>query len=234
MPKGNEPFEAAILSAAKNDIVKSIPGRAMDLSPKKTKGGVTLDNRNGSSSTLAVGEHSGYALLLAGDAGDTLLLGNWNGVARGGKGNDRIIGGTSGDIMRGNDGDDIIFSGFHTDKETYKILDGGNGDDILINQDGANAKFTGGLGNDIFVIEAGNGGSTTITDFNRNKDGTGDKIYITGLSDDQLASIKDAKGALKAAGIDGNLSRATEIEKTTVNVPIPQGGTQQVSAIVVR
>jgi len=130
---------------------------------------------------------------------DTVLGGEGNDVLLGGSGSDSLFGHEGNDILRGGANSDTIYGGANND-----VIDGGIGLDTLF----------GGAGNDSFVFAQGYG-ADTIFDFRNGQDrinvaafgietfaeitgvssrhggtlinfGDGDRIFITGLSTQQL------------------------------------------------
>lgn len=103
----------------------------------------------------------------------TNLEGAGNDVINGGAGNDRIGGKAGDDIINGGADDDLIWGDSGDD-----ILTGGLGNDVLVGDD-----FSGGQGEDTFVLALGEG-TDTIADFEKGFDFIG---LSSGLTFNQLS-----------------------------------------------
>lgn len=94
-----------------------------------------------------------------GDGNDFVQGGSGADIIHGGGGDDVLAGGVNRDELYGDDGNDTLKGGASSDR-----LFGGAGNDILDGGSGENDILTGGEGNDMYIIRAGDG-HTTITDF---------------------------------------------------------------------
>lgn len=116
--------------------------------------------------------------LLGEDGGDRLIGGNDNDRLLGHQGNDRLKGGNGDDRLNGGPGDDRMKGGNGND-----ILRGGAGDDWLYGQQGEQNRLRGNRGNDVFVLQPGDGESI-IQDFQPGRDriGLSQGLSFTSLS----------------------------------------------------
>jgi Ca2+-binding RTX toxin-like protein len=131
-------------------------------------GGIGTDTVSYVSSTSAV-VVSLSAGTAAGEGSDTLS--NIENIS-GSNLNDTLTGNSAANVINGGDGDDVINGGSGND-----TVNGGNGNDTLYATDGTDT-ITGGSGSDIFVFNAANTNSDTITDFSFTQH---DKIDISSL-----------------------------------------------------
>lgn len=108
--------------------------------------------------------------LSGGDGNDALAGGNGNDLLDGGKGNDALSGGGGNDLMidtsgnnsfSGGVGADAMRGGAGNDK-----MSGSAGKDVLYGAGGTDT-YTGGSDADVFVFNAKDATTITITDFNR-------------------------------------------------------------------
>lgn len=121
----------------------------------------------GGSDTLAGG--LGNSLLL-GEAGNDVIRGDLNSRSPGGRigGDDIMLGGEGDDRLGAKGGNDWLLGGSGDDAmwgdDGHDVLYGGPGNDVLTGDD-----FSGGTGDDIFVLALGDG-TDTITDFGNGND----------------------------------------------------------------
>ena len=119
-----------------------------------------------------------------GEAGDDVLRGDYNSRDPGGEigGDDIIFGGEGNDQIGGKGGNDQLLGGAGDDSlwgdDGDDLLRGGLGDDTLVGDD-----FSGGSGDDIFVLAVGEG-TDTIKDFQVGNDliGLADSLSFGSLS----------------------------------------------------
>ncbi len=148
--------------------------------------------------------------ILFGNGGDDVLRGDANSrepggteggddIIYGGDGNDRIGGKGGNDKLYGEAGDDFIWGDAGDD-----LIWGGLGNDTLVGDD-----FSGGNGNDTFVVAVGEG-TDTISDFQLGEDFIGlttglafDLLSITQNGSDTFIDYNDETLAL-LAGVQAN------------------------------
>ncbi|UTW56228.1 M10 family metallopeptidase [Kordiimonas sp. SCSIO 12610] len=139
-------------------------------------------------------------VISGGNGNDTVFAGAGNDDIDGGLGNDQLFNGAGDDSVRGNFGDDTIFGGAGDDNlrggfgaDTFAFFDG-NGDDVIgdfniaddtLDLNGTEIDFT-----DLASVEAAASNATQggvaglLIDT-----GTGDSIFLEGLTTNDLASI---------------------------------------------
>ncbi len=93
---------------------------------------------------------SGSDILKGGPGKDLLDGGNGDDSLEGWPGSDRLLGQEGNDLLLGDEGNDTLVGGPGDDE-----LDGGPGSDVLIGGPGLDHKLIGGLGNDVFLFQAG-------------------------------------------------------------------------------
>ena len=158
-----------------------------------TGGEVTTDNRfdeNGND-TLAGGHGND---LIYGDGGNDYLFGEQdNDTLYGDAGNDSLNGGDGNDNLYGGADNDYIFAGKGNDS-----LDGGSGDDVLNGTISFNDVeidvFTGGTGNDLFVVGNFHGNSYRSA-------GDADYVHITDLQAGDQIQVDSGKYELDSSPI---------------------------------
>jgi|GEM_PF-874962 len=95
----------------------------------------------------------------SGNMGDNVITGNsGNNILDGKAGDDIIDGGLGSDTILGGTGNDELLGGLGNDS-----LNGGEGNDILDGQGDTNI-LAGGAGDDLYVINAADGGTNTLTE----------------------------------------------------------------------
>ena len=138
--------------------------------------------------------------IIYGEEGDDILRGDENSRSPGGTvgGNDTIYGGLGDDQIGGKTGNDQLFGDEGNDRiwgdDGDDLIDGGLGNDTLTGDD-----FSGGQGNDTFVLAVGEG-IDTIVDFEVG-------IDLLGLKGDLSAD----KLSISQVGSDTEISFGSEI-----------------------
>jgi Ca2+-binding RTX toxin-like protein len=160
-----------------------------------------IDPSTGSTLTELAGEGTDTVLLTAmAEGGTYTLLPNFEQLAlifsstnvqlvgnasvnaiQGGGGNDTLSGLDENDNLDGGNGNDMLDGGNGND-----VLTGGNGDDTLSDTQGINT-LSGGIGNDVYQIDATTGAGTIINE--AAGEGT-DGILLTGLADKALYTLQ--------------------------------------------
>lgn len=152
----------------------------------------------------------GHSLLL-GNAGDDILRGDRNSRSPGGSigGDDILLGGEGNDRLGGKGGNDWLVGGFGDDAlwgdAGHDVVYGGPGNDVLTGDD-----FSGGTGDDLFVLVLGEG-TDTITDFGNGAD----RLLLLGLMPGAPVNLVEVDGDTRVTFGDETLAVLTNV----VNVP---------------
>jgi Ca2+-binding RTX toxin-like protein len=127
-----------------------------------------------------VDDGNGYRIIYGNDL-DNVITGTENGEEElsGGWGNDKLIGYGRRDYLDGGAGNDTLTGG-------------GGGDNVFGDY------LSGGTGADNFVLQSGESGKTTITDFQAGED----KRQLTGLRYSSFADLNIASSENRLGGTD--------------------------------
>lgn len=177
----------AINSDDIKDLISSLSIQSLDIGSEL----IAKNNQDvsilGAMGNDAIAGHYGHDLLLGAEGNDVLrgdLNSRKSGTAKGG--DDLMFGGKGDDRLGGKGGNDWLLGGLGNDliwgDDGHDVLFGGLGDDELTGDD-----FSGGLGNDIFVLTPGMG-TDKITDFGNGEDRI---LLLDGLTFEQLTLTKE-------------------------------------------
>jgi len=132
-------------------------GQSIDLSGSSLINGKLLTFNAGIDRLIGTGSND---TLMGADGNETLIGGRGADLIYGRAGDDQLMGGQDNDVLWGENGHDLLAG-----EKGNDTLYGGAGQDLLIGGEGEDSLY-GGRDADVFLIEAGNQGVTTVKDFN--------------------------------------------------------------------